>query len=203
MSGLPALQGLYGAKAANLALAGNVGGLDRVQEVHTPDWFLDAVCEAFQGPIQYDPCAPSNPAHWFAERNVTLPPEAVELERCLPVANAEQKRAIRKILKPYYLSLPPCIPGLDTYDNPPFAFLQTWMRWCQAQSQHARVIAMWPVRIHRQWWPELMAGSEMVALDARLAFKGHDQFVPFPMCAATWGVKLPPLGKRETWRFQF
>jgi hypothetical protein len=194
---MTALASLYGAKAA---LSGNVGGLDRKQEVHTPDWFLDAVREAFQGPIQYDPCAPSNPAHWFAERNVTLPPEAVELEACLPRADKAQKQAIRRILKPYYRNLPERLPW-DTFVNPPFAFLQDWMRWCQAPG--GPVIALWPVRVHRQWWPKLMAGSEMVALDARLIFKGHDQAVPFPMCAATWGVTLPPLGKRETWRCTF
>lgn len=52
-----ALQAFTGAKAAARTLAGTVGGLDRVQEVHTPAWVLDAARTALGGAIALDPCA--------------------------------------------------------------------------------------------------------------------------------------------------
>ena len=60
--------------AESTALAGNVGGQARTQEVHTPRWLLDFVELAFGGPIALDPCAASDPEAWFASRNTTLPP---------------------------------------------------------------------------------------------------------------------------------
>jgi hypothetical protein len=43
----------------------HTGGKKREQEVHTPDWILDAVREAFGGSIFMDPCAAtSTEAHY-------------------------------------------------------------------------------------------------------------------------------------------
>lgn len=193
-----ALQSLYGASA----LAGNVGGLDRKQETHTPEAILGPVRAALGGAIQLDPCAASEQACWFAGVNITLPPAAVALEAHLAGADKKTKATIMSTLKPFYRALPPVdvCPGFTTFVNPPFGFLELWMRWCARRG--GPTIGLWPVRTHRRWWVSACKGAEVVLLDYKVVFVGHKNAFPAPLCLVSWGCTVPDLGPRETGRWR-
>lgn len=194
-----ALQSLYGGKDSR-ALSGNVGGQVRKQEVHTPDDLLDVVYRTFGGRPDYDPCAPSNPADWFAAHNVTLPPEALAIEALLDECTTKaEKAAVAKAVKPYYLNLPPSCQG-NAFVNPPFSFLRPWMEWCKARTDPT--LGLWPVRTSRPWWIKACRGAEVVFLWYNVRFKGHTQAFPAPLCFVAYGCEVPPLGKMECGRWK-
>jgi hypothetical protein len=194
-----ALDSLYG-KAS--ALSGNVGGQDRKQEVHTRRSFLElAVFPALGGRPGYDPCAATDPQHWFAAHNVTLSSELQQLEACLPFADEAQKKQISKILKDAYATPPPERLDLGSaYANPPFKTLRPWMSWCQNRGREKATIGHWPVRIGNPWWIELCKGGEIVFLSARYGFEGYKAAHPEDCCLVAWGCTIPDLGSLEVWR---
>lgn len=194
-----ALDSLYGKKTA---LSGNVGGQDRTQEVHTRRLFLElAVFPALGGRPDYDPCAATNPAHWFATHNVTLSSELQQLKDCLPHADEAQKKQINKILKAAYATPPDLRLDLGSaYANPPFKTLKPWMGWCQTRGLTNPTIGLWPVRIGNRWWIELCKGGEIVFLSARFGFEGYKSAHPEDCCLVAWNCTIPDLGALEVWR---
>jgi hypothetical protein len=184
------------------ALAGNVGGQARNQEVLTPRWILEAVRESFGGAIEYDPCASTDFANWFALDNDTLPVAARQLERRMAESEPAEAARLKKLIKPYYQALPKLdrAKGGDTFVNPPFGHLDIWMRWCF--ERRSRVIGLWPVRPHRPWWVKHSRLAEVVMLRYDVVFVGHTQAFPAPLCLATYGCILPSLGARETGRWR-
>lgn len=194
-------------------LAGNVGGQWRVQEVRTPRWIIDAASEAMGGTIGLDPCAASDPAVWFAERNMSLCEEALVLEdelesiRKRPETRARQKE-LTALLKPYYLGGALKVDWGDwrdgAYVNPPFGFLERWIPRCQSEATKLfrRVVGLWPVRTHRPWWMRGHVGAEIVTLRYDVIFEGHEHAFPAPMCLTSWNCRIPPLGERETGRIR-
>jgi hypothetical protein len=197
-----ALQSLYGAAdAANArALAGNVGGQVRTQEVLTPGWILRAAAVALDG-IDYDPCASTDPANWFATTNVTLSPEGQAIEALyVDCTTKAERRAVAKAVRPFYWMLPPHLSG-SSFVNPPFGttFLDKWMKWCCTRA--APTIGLWPVRTHRPWWIKYSAGAEIVLLRYDVKFRGHKCAFPAPLCLAAWHCQVPDLGAKETGRW--
>lgn len=169
-----ALDSLYGKKSA---LAGNVGAPNREQEVLTPDWIVDAAREALGGTIEFDPCASSDPLKWFAECNVTLPENSLELDWS----------------------------GTAIYCNPPYAELQPWLEKCGAAArckEPARVVFLGPFRPHRSWFLPALRGSEIVFLHYAVKFQGHTSAFPAPLFLASWNCTIPDLGARETGRWR-
>jgi len=166
-----ALKSLYGRKAA---LAGNVGGQKREQEVLTPDWILEAARAAFNSPIDLDPCASSNPACWFANNNITLPADSIPIDWTF--AN-------------------------NVYVNPPFNDLNRWLNKAASTAWHKTpIVVLFPFRPHRQWlWPALK-NAHVVFLNYNVVFKGHKHAFPAPLTLASYNCELPDLGRRETHR---
>jgi hypothetical protein len=194
-------------------LAGNVGGQWRIQEVLSPDFVLDAACEAFGSEIRLDPCASSNPAEWFAQRNMSLAEEAVpyqaELDRIRQEKGSRaRQKELTALLKPYYLGgALKCDWGDwrdDTYSNCPFGFLRFWLRRYQreARENYRRLVTLHPARPHRQWWCDYHVGAEVVFLESQVIFKGHQHAFPAALVLAGWNVRIPSLGKRETARWR-
>jgi hypothetical protein len=199
---IDALASLYGGKVARQrrALAGNIGGQERTQEVRTPPEILAAASEAMNG-IRHDPCAASDPAVWFAERNETLPPEAQTLVEQLAAAESKSdKKRLKSLLKPYYLALPDSVED-GTFLNPPFDFLAPWMSLAAHEGlEGKRVVLLAPVRTHRRWFTRYAAGASGVWL-APLPFVGQKQAFPAPLCLLARNCVIPPLGRLETGRF--
>ncbi len=202
-----ALASLYNSTKGR-PLAGNVGGLARVQEVLTPTWILDAVREAFGGPIGLDPCASTNPANWFAEANLCLPPEAGVLQAAINAAEGTRESAgLKRQLQEYTLggSLRENWDIPDAFINPHFDTLQPWMAKVKAESDRTggyRTVLLCPVRTQRSWWPKLAAGARGVWL-APFSFVGHKSAFPAGLCLLARGCEIPPLGKAETGRFSW
>lgn len=200
-----AISSLYG---AGNALAGNVGGQARRQEVHTPRWFLDeAVRPAVGGVIGLDPCAASDPSRWFAKDSITAPGIVHDLEALLLTLpkGSKDAQAVKRSLRAIY-STPPELPGetLSAFVNPPFAYLQPWIEWCRdAARRGVRVVGLWPVRPGNAWWIPgcRAAGGEIVFLSARFAFEGFKAAHPEDMACVAWNCQVPDLGKWETGRW--
>jgi hypothetical protein len=210
-----ALSSLYGGSVArkrksrgeldgeSTALAGCIGGLPRLQEVHTCPWILDFARAAFGGPIAHDPCAASDPSCWFAtERNTTLPAEALDMQARLQATDDKaERKLLKKALKPFYNALPDAL--LDcAFLNPQFDHLAKWMQLVFEQGQTGRrSILLCPVRPHRKWWTRYAQGANGVWL-APFPFVGQKQAFPAPVCLLARNCDLPPMGKRETGRFR-
>jgi hypothetical protein len=195
-----AIHSLYGGAVARRALAGNVGGQERVQEVLTPRVILDAVREAFGGVISHDPCAASDRSQWFAERNETLPPEAQAMVEAMAGADKAERKRLKALLKPYYLALPDELED-RAFLNPAFDFLAPWMSLVAHEGlEGKRNILLAPVRTHRRWFTRYAAGASGVWL-APLPFVGQKQAFPAPLCLLARNRVIPPLGRLETGRF--
>lgn len=202
-----ALHSLYGGKQARNALSGNVGGQARKQEVWTPEWILAAARQAMGG-IQLDPCGATayesevrvgpkvNPitGGWFAD--ITLvQPGACEGLQTSPhggtLVSLDGKSQDWSQAK-------------STFVNPEFADLEAWLTHASLCGQRGgRTTFLSPVRTHRRWWlPTIRStGGEIVFLDYRVKFKGHESAFPAPLCLITWNCRLPDLGARETGRW--
>jgi hypothetical protein len=194
-------------------LAGNVGGQWRIQEVLTPDWVLDVAREAFGGSIGLDPCASSNSAEWFAVRNMSLAAEAVPYQQELETIRQEKgsrarQKELTALLKPYYLGGALKCDWGDYRDscfcNPPYGFLEPWIERLQREGRDTfrRLIGFYPVRTHRSWWMKLHQGFEIVTLNYDVVFKGFEHAFPAALCLASYNVRIPPLGERETGRIK-
>lgn len=204
-----ALQSLYGGKDAalarddTLALAGNVGGQARKQETWTPAWIIMAA-HAAMGGIEYDPCAASDPAGWFAEHNDTLPAEAVDLERRQLATKSKKERAfIARQLRPFYLGGSLLTPWRQrNFVNQPFKWLEHWLRKCAEEAKDGkRIVQIGPVRPHRSWWrPLVKTAVQVVYLRWDVVFQGHSQAFPAPLALCSWNCIVPYLGERETGR---
>lgn len=200
---MPKANALASLNGSSKALAGNVGKSDRPQEVHTGRWFLDlAVFPAFGGVVDYDPCAASNPAAWFATLNVTLPPAVQSLVDMLPTADDATAREIRKVLKAVYREPPQHLPG-RAYVNPPFSDLEPWMLWCAERGAAGNpTLGLWPVRPGNAWWIPACKGAEITFLSARFAFEGYKAAHPEDLVLVAWNCQVPNLGKWETGRWK-
>lgn len=204
-----ALMSLYGgkdalaARTAADALCGNVGGQARIQETWSPEWIVQAAHAAMDG-IEYDPCAASDPRAWFADRNTTLPPEAVALEARMHAAQSKPERAdLARKLKPYYFSgsLTAAWNARSAYVNNPFKWLEAWLRKCVEEAQRGtKIVQLGPVRTHREWWRPLVRTGHVVYLRYDVCFQGHRQAFPAPLALVSWNCIVPYLGERETGR---
>lgn len=198
-----ALQSLYGGKDARAtALSGNIGGQVREQEVLTPLDILQVAATAFGGQIDYDPCASTNSANWFATTNVTLLPQGQAIEALYADCKTKaERKAVAKAVKPFYWMLPPQGAG-SAFVNPPYGttFLDKWMKWCQTRMYPT--IGFWPVRTHRPWWIKYSAGAEVVLLRYDVKFRGHKCAFPAPLCLASWHCQIPDMGAKETGRWK-
>lgn len=209
MSEANAVHSLYGgAVKRRRALAGNVGGQVRTQEVLTPESILDAAIRpAFGGVIEVDPCASSNPDEWFAtKQNVSLCAEALDLELQLAcTTDKDRRKELTRLLKPYYLagSLKAQWTEGTTFVNPPFGWLKQWLARCAFESTTGRpLIGLWPLRPHRDWWVRGHAGADVVFLNYDVKFKGHATAFPAPLVLAAWNCRIPSLGKMENGRIK-
>jgi hypothetical protein len=160
-----ALHSLYGGKKKRLALAGNVGGLERQQVVLTPEWLLDG-CREAEGPIIYDPCTEVN--------NPT---------------RAQYFSTVRTNgLKVNWTRFAGLI-----YVNPPFAKLQVWLDKANAMAAlGARIFFLAPLRPQRTWFCEAVAGYPVYALRP-FPFVGQKQAFPAPLCLIGFNVSVPVL----------
>lgn len=187
------------------------GAALRVQEVHTPLWILDVAREALGGEIHVDPCAASESQNWFAALNITLPSDALALERRMFAAkrdNLDLASDLEAALKPYYLTTGGLVSDWGAvertaFGNVPFGFLEPWLERFQREGQAGRkCVGLWPVRTHREWWPEYHAGAEIVCLSYDVKFVGHTNTFPAALCLASWNCTIPDLGERETLRIR-
>jgi hypothetical protein len=196
-----ALASLYGGKA----LAGNVGGQEREQEVWTPDWIL-AAASASMGGIQLDPCGASRfdsevvhvkkkgkvvpiTGGWFADVTLVKPGTHEGL-----------------VQSPHGGTVV-CLDGLaqdwsqarSVFVNPPYDALEVWLNKCKGAN--TPVVALVPVRTHRPWFCAAARGALVVTLTYRVIFKGHLDAFPAPLALVCWNVDLVDLGERETGRW--
>lgn len=202
-----ALQANYGAKAA---LTGNVGAQDRAQEVLTPDYLVEAARLALGGVIMLDPCATLNTAHhvavcnWHLNETVYLLEAELKQLRGKDEHTKDRRKELNKELKQRYLTGP----GLtcnwlaaETFVNHPYKYSKEWMEKIVQEAQvGARVVNLCPVRPWRSWWVRCARMADECVWLAPVAFKGHKQPAPMPMCMLTYGCRLPNLGKMETGR---
>lgn len=133
--------------------------VDAEQEVLTPPSVIAIVEDLFQGPIALDPCAPSHtPPIFKAERYVTIEEDGLSIEW------------VNK-----------------TYVNPPYNDLRPWLSKAMetAKSGH-KVILLVPVRTWRKWFYEAMADCDHIVWLPPVAFAGHKQAFPFPLCLLCW-----------------
>lgn len=169
-----ALHSLYGGASARKALSGNVGGQEREQEVWTPDWIWDVARAALGGRIALDPCAASRPEGWRAAHNVTLPGNGLAITW----------------------------DPVGTYFNPPYADLEEWLAKAYLEGgRGAKIVGLFPCRPHRRWFLECLRGSTLVFLHYKVVFVGHKNAFPAPLVLAAWNCTTPPLGERETGRW--
>lgn len=206
-------------RSNNKALAGNIGGQHRVQEVLTSLELLErAIYPAFGGRPGLDPCAPSRKKNWFAQENWTLGRKAQQLDAELARLNAlpkaslreterERQKELARLLKPLYLAgslaRPWGLPAVSVFCNPPYGFLQEWLRRCAHEALIGRqVIGLWPVRTHRKWWCKYHLGAQIICLSYDQIFQGHKHAFPSPLCLAAFNVEIPDLGAMETMRIR-
>lgn len=167
-----------------------IGDGARPQQVFSPDWILDAVRQAFGGPIGFDPCAAENPDDHVAQVNFSgLGPNRLRY----PEEVGEEEFVMGELAK---------WPLLPTYINPPFNNLEPWLRAGLLQSiGGCPVVILTPVRTHRSWfWWHLGDTTEIVFLNYNVRFKGHQHAFPAPLCLVSVNCFLPRLGDRETYR---
>jgi hypothetical protein len=168
-----ALHSLYGGAQARegSALAGNVGGQEREQEVCTPDWIVDVVRRTFGGEIALDPCAPSKPENPL-------------------IAVGNYTEADNGLLLPW---------RDRSYFNPPYADLQAWLEKAAHEARHGfRIVGLFPHRPHRRWFHPPLRGAEVVSLNYNVKFRGHKNAFPAPLDLVGWNCSIPDLGERET-----
>jgi hypothetical protein len=187
-----ALASLYGKKSA---LTGNVGGQARVQEVHTPAWIWQAVRDTFGGRIALDPCAASDPQHWQAEANITLPDNALALDWDVDggiYAN------------PPFNQLGPTKgrPATEKSEAKPFTHCG-WMAKFATEAEAGRqIVALVPFRPHRKFFLKACSGGEIVCLNYDVKFEGHKQAFPAPLCLISWNCRVVDLCSRENGRWR-
>lgn len=191
------------ARAENKALAGNVGGNEGEQEVHTPDVILDAARESLGGDIMFDPCAASTPADWFATHNLTVDPRVKDLEAQLRAKPDDKVRVqLKRARRALYLSGPTFTEKWNvgpTFVNMPFEFLKDWLVLLARNAVHCPIVALMPVRTQRTWWMDHMAGRRVVMLKP-FPFKGQVQAFPAPLCLVGYGCEIRSVGKLVTGR---
>lgn len=210
---MSAVHSLFHSPESKSALAGNIGGLARVQEVRTPACILDAVRAAFgHAQIDFDPCAATDRTHWIAVHNLCLPPEASGLQaeiahrrRMRSTGERDERLAkLQRDLKAVSAggALAMEWPHDRMFWNPPFDALAMWMRkaFRHGADGSLRSVGLIPVRPHRRWWTEYAKGANGVWL-APLAFEGNKSSFPAPLCLLARNCEIPPLGKIETGRF--
>jgi hypothetical protein len=203
----------FASRSNGKALAGNVGGQARVQEVLSPRWSVAAGRAALGGVIGLDPCAPSTRRLRFAKHNACLSRKGQQLDRELlrlhgipkhktTAKQRKRMKEVKRLLKWHYLggSLKRSWGPLKrtAFVNPPYAFLEEWMKRCAREAAAGRqVVGFWPARTHRKWWWKLLRGAEIVFLNYRVIFEGHKNAFPQPMVMVTWNCTLPSLGAME------
>lgn len=165
-----ALKKFYGGASA---LAGHVGGQERIQEVWTPQWIIDIARQTLGGEIDLDPCAASNPEAHFAKVNITLPQDSTKMRWSVP--------GIR-----------------NAYVNPPFKELSKWMARCSAET--IPIVALYPVRTHRNWFMDLLVGNQVSMLSYNVKFQGHDSAFPAALCLVAYRCEIKFDAKRMTWQ---
>jgi hypothetical protein len=186
---------LFSAVKPKKALAGNVGGQAREQEVWTPDWIVEAAREALGGTIDVDPCAATRREGWFADLNITIGPvDPHELREPFerPVA----------VLLGDSLDME-WDSDLGYFVNPPYQhpnYMQ-WLKKCAAEAaKGARIVLLGPTRPNRKWFRPALRAAEVVELNYKVIFKGHDSAFPASLFLASWNCRLPDLGDRENGR---
>lgn len=136
-------------------------GRKRKQNILTPDWFLEAVREAFGGTIPLDPCASRNQRHWFAHDNW--------------IAGGRSKAWEDKAFaNPPYFEL---------------ALWLRWAQ-SEAARSGLPTIVLGPWRSHRVNFLQYVAGAELVYFRA-FPFEGQKNTAPFPCFAAIRHCTFP------------
>lgn len=131
----------------------------------SPDNLLELVRAAFGGPIDLDPCAARDPAHWFARVNVPRPGTRIEGTR----SKIDGLEALATF-KPW-----------TCYINPPYGRgIGRWVEaWARSPAKHA--IALLPARTDTRWFAAGWAASNAACfLRGRLTFVGAPAPAPFP-----------------------
>jgi hypothetical protein len=188
---------IMAATSPKKALAGNVGGQAREQEVWTPDWIVEAAREALGGTIDVDPCAASKSEAWFATYNITAGPHIDGYRTESIVFEGGRGGWISDSLRTDWAS------DLGHFVNPPYQHpaYQLWLEKCAAEAaKGARIVLLGPTRPNRKWFRPALRAAEVVELNYKVIFKGHDSAFPASLFLASWNCRLPDLGDRENGR---
>jgi hypothetical protein len=138
------------------------------QDWRTPADVVALVRAFFGGRISLDPCAPSDPDHFIAVRNVTLPNNGLDGDWTGTV-----------------------------YVNPPFDEMAWWTEkaakeWRRGQCE---ILFLLPARTDTRYWHGHISTAAAVCFWAgRMKFVGAPSSAPFPTAIAYWGADLARFG---------
>lgn len=134
----------------------------RKQEIHTPEWVWSVAQNSFGGRVSLDPCASSDPGYHFAKHNVL-----------------EERDGLKRIWVG------------TTYVNPPYKYLKNWLLKIQKEADRGTpIIALYPVRPHRQWWTDVTMGCTESYFLKPVVFEGYKATFPIPCVLSSWNVSL-------------
>lgn len=151
----------YSDEALRSFFGARKGGKERPQDVFTPQVILDAIERVWPEGIECDP-AP-NPNALVVAQRYRYPDDGMMRE---PASGEWPDR---------------------TYCNPPYRDLKMWLKKPVRYREHMMLI---PVRPLRVWWCEHVARSTQVAWLKPVAFVGHKQAYPAPLCMVYYGNRV-------------
>lgn len=108
----------------------------------------------------------------------TLWSEGIALDPCAAACAADNIPATKHYVYPDQDGL--VLPWADkTYCNPPYGDLKKWL--VKSATEDVEHVMLVPVRTHREWFQ--LANYDAVSFLRPLAFVGHKQAFPAPLCA--------------------
>ena len=126
---------------------------------------VDLVRQAFGGSIDLDPCAPPDPEHHIARRNLVGPTGSA----FCGLAAEWNGRA---------------------FVNPPFGDLSEWAAKCRREheARHAEIVLLLPSRTDTLYWHDNVSTARAICLwKGRMKFIGAKDGAPFPTALVYWG----------------
>jgi hypothetical protein len=140
------------------------GGVERPQEIYTPQVILDVIAEVWPEGITLDPCSG---------------PESIVPAR-IRYDGSPGKDGLEEVWYDF------------TYFNPPYKDLKKWMAKAVAESpaNNVEIIGLFPVRPHRVWWRRTAVKAAALSCLDPLCFRGYKQAFPAPLCLMYWGSRV-------------
>lgn len=165
------------------ASAFGVDGRKKNQEIHSPQWIVDAVKKVARDSSRalIDPCASSDRGQHFADINYTEQDDG----RTLLVTSAIQSRALDSIL---YVNPP--YNALTQRANTPDAIPLPWLESCASLVNRVPTIVLCPLRLNRERDAEcLRRADQLYALKRSSAvFAGYRGTLATPLCVALFNL---------------